>query len=285
MSAPAVWPGSLSLCLATQPPVMPGRVWSSWSFAPEVILPLLLVLAVYGQAIGCSRPRPDRGRLLAFGAGWLLLAAALTSPLCRAAATLAWAHMVQHTVLVAVAPPLLVCSLPADLAILTALRRHLSGGTAAVLVATAYAAVIWLAHAPAIYEAALRDVAAHLILVAVLLGTSLAFWLATLGPVPARSGAAAVTGAMLCFTAMVQTGLLGALLTFATQAWYPILAARAVVWGLDPLSDQQLAGLIMWVPMSLIYIGASLFLLWRWLESADSPMADGRSSGASLGAT
>ena len=63
------------------------------------------------------------------------------------------------------------------------------------------------------------------------------------------------------FTTALHTGLLGALLTFSNQVWYPIYAATTIPWGLTPLQDQQLGGLIMWIPAGLIYVGAALWIL------------------------
>jgi putative membrane protein len=72
---------------------------------------------------------------------------------------------------------------------------------------------------------------------------------------------------------MLQTGLLGALLTFTSTAWYPLLAARAAAWGVDAVTDQQLAGLIMWIPMSAVYIAGCLFPTARWLRLGKTPAA------------
>jgi cytochrome c oxidase assembly factor CtaG len=125
----------------------------------------------------------------------------------------------------------------------------------------------WLAHAPSVYEAALRGAGAHLALLVLLLVSSLLFW----GLVLHGPGAARGAGVVLAFTAMLQTGLLGALLTFATAPWYPVLAARSGAWNVDPLVDQQLAGLIMWLPMSAVYLAACLALIARWLRPAVGP--------------
>lgn len=267
----------LSLCLVTKPPLTPETVWSSWSFAPEIVVPLLALLGWYIWRVAPQVETRRAGRAGAFTAGWLLLALALTSPLCRAAATLASAHMVQHAVLVALAPPLLVLGLPQR--VLGRPMARIASARWSVSLGLAYAAVIWLAHAPVIYEAALSGWAAHLALIVVLLGTSCAFWAVALGD--PRSGAACASGAALCFIAMLQTGLLGALLTFASIAWYPLLAVRAAAWDVDAVTDQQLAGLIMWIPMSAIYIAGCLVLTARWLQLAETPAAGPRAAAAS----
>ncbi|MGE3743035.1 MAG: cytochrome c oxidase assembly protein, partial [Geminicoccaceae bacterium] len=199
--AAASWDGSfdpwLSLCLATKPPLTPETVWSSWSFAPEIVVPLLALLGWYLWRVTPWAETQRAGRTGAFATGWLLLALALTSPLCRAAATLASAHMVQHAVLVALAPSLLVLGLPRR--VLGRLVARIASARWSASLGLAYAAVIWLAHAPAIYESALSNRAAHLALIVVLLGTGCAFWAAVLGD--SRSGPACASGAALCFTA------------------------------------------------------------------------------------
>ena len=289
-AAAATLPGDLSLlslCLASRPPTGPGDLWTSWSLAPEVVLPLLLAVGLYGQGLMALRRRAGSAavrpwRTVCFAAGWLALVVALVSPLCRMAATLASVHMIQHVILVAIAPPLLVLAKPtATIAYglpqrwrevlarwtegrpVGSTRRWLSTTTIAGFL---YGAAIWLWHAPLLYQAALLSEALHLLMYAVLIGAGLLFWrslIAAAWQEPDRHG-----GALLSALATtIHTGLLGALLTFAPTPWYPLLAARTVVWGLTPLEDQQLAGLIMWVPMGSIYLVSSIGLMAVWLNA------------------
>lgn len=232
-----------TLCLASAPPVRPETFWSAWSLAPSVLLPLLAALLL-------ARHSGGRERAL-FLLGWLLLAVALVSPLCRLAAATASGHMLQHVILVALAPPLLVLGLPAG-----RWRRHLPGPLAASIL---YAAAVWLSHAPPIYEATLLGPALHLALLGLLAAAGLAFWSALL--------AAPTVGhaALMAFAAMTHTTLLGALLALSPEPWYPLFAGRTEAWGLTPLEDQQLAGLIMWVPMAGVYLAAGLTGLSKML--------------------
>jgi len=241
----------LSLCLANHPPPSGSDLLTSWSLAPEIVLPLL-ALAAYGvrQAIGSQR------RLVWFGAGWVVLALALTSPLCRAAAIFASAHMVQHVLLVAVAPPLL----------LLGMRPICQVRLPAVMVGGIYAAAIWLAHAPFIYELALRNPFAHVAVIALLLGASFLFWQAALVPLRSATSDGVPAALLLNFSAMVQTGMLGAIMLFAQSVWYPLLLPRTESFGVGALHDQQLAGAIMWMPMGALYLVAILVLARRWLR-------------------
>ncbi len=177
--------------------------------------------------------------------------------------------MLQRVLLVAIAPPLLMMGVPP----FAGLRlRRMTGWLAArpVFVGALYTSVIWLAHAPSVYQAALRDSIAHLALIAALLSVSSIFWSVALGcsEGDSRASDGSAIGILLCFSAMVQTSLLGALLTLSHGVWYPLFIGRTAAWGLAPLEDQQLAGAIMWVPMGGIYLGAALLLIRRWLAEA-----------------
>lgn len=272
----------LSLCLASNPPVRPGALWSAWSLAPEVVLPLLAMLGAYIlglRRVAARRPwdRPNGRHVACFAAGWLMLAVAVVSPLCRMAATLVWAHMAQHALLVAVAPPLLVLGVPSVMIAealpprwqalaarcVAATRRWM--GT--VVVGAAYGAGIWLWHLPALYQGALLSEGLHLAMYASLLAVSLLFWRTALRP-DAMENTSGGTLLLLLVTPM-HTSLLGALLTVAREPWYPVLAPYAAVWRLTPLEDQQLAGLIMWVPMGVIYPVAALGLMIAWFRAMD----------------
>jgi putative membrane protein len=260
----------LSLCLAARPGVTPADVWSSWSLAPQIVLPLLLAALAYGR--GWRAGRPTRWQAAAFAAGAALLVLALVSPLCRLAASLASAHMVQHVLIVAVVPPLLIMSrgLATVRQGLRAVAPREPGGWLdhPGLASAVYALAIWLSHAPVIYEAALLEPALHLLLLASQLGAGLWFWQVLLGAVAATGDQRARSGGalLMAFSTFMHTSLLGALLSFAGAPWYPLYELRPQAWGVTPLADQQLAGVIMWVPMSAVYLAAGLAAMARLLE-------------------
>ena len=280
-----------SLCLAGNRATTSATLWRAWRLAPQVVLPLLLALALYGRgllALRASGTFPPRGQVVCAAAGWLVLVAALVSPLCRLAATLVSAHMVQHMLLVAVAPPLLVLARPLPVmnaalpqgwqsAIVTFCTRVACGWrrpSGPLAAGAVYGAAIWLWHVPVIYQAVLLDPALHTFAYAGLIGVSLLYW-ATVVAVgqnsPSGYGAAIVS----MLTTLMHTGLLGALLTFASAPWYPVLGDGADLWGFSPLADQQLAGLVMWMPMGAIYLIGSLIAAAAWLAAAARPTAAG----------
>ena len=224
-----------------------------------------------------------RHQAAAFLAGMVALGVALLSPLDGMSTELFSAHMVQHIVLILVAAPLLV--LGASLAPLfwtfpgewrarlgrawqtPSLRvsgKLLIHPLAVGLVGTG---AMWLWHAPSLYEAALRVDAIHAAEHASFLTAALLFWWVVL-PSSRGHGHHGVAF-LLVFVMMLQSGALGALITFARSPWYAVHADTVVAWGLTPLEDQQLAGVIMWVPMGTVYLVTALWLVATWLRSLE----------------
>lgn len=238
----------MSLCTVDALPALPQGWWRVWSLAPATLVPLLL-LAAWALAptwrSGLPAGAARRWRLV----GLLLLALALVSPLCRLAATLAGAHMAQLMVLVA------GCAL---LAAGWRAPRH-AGGARLAAAATLHGLLLWLWHLPVVYAAALLSGPVHVGLTAALALASFAFGRQAFHAGPAQRGAVLVA----LLLSLAHTGLLGALLTFAGTPLYALQAPGARAWGLSPLVDQQLAGLIMWVPGGMAYMAAALGVFLR----------------------
>jgi putative membrane protein len=215
------------------PPPGPDALWARWNLDPAV----LAGLALLAGAVGRNRPG---------AAGVAVLLVIFVSPLCALSSALFSARTVHHVLLMAVAAPLLAAALP---------RR--SPGPAALHFANSTVA-LWAWHVPAAYDLALGNVAVYWAMQASLFVPALLFWRAVLAP------GAPATGALLLVTAgYVQMALLGAVLTFAPLPLYEIHQTAPLLWGLDPLADQQLAGLIMWVPAGLPYAVAAVVLSRR----------------------
>ena len=215
----------------------PGALWTRWNLDPVV----LCGLAVLAFVIGRSRPG---------AAAVVTLAIVFVSPLCALSSALFSARTVHHVLLVAVAAPLLAQALP---------QWRRGGGTAFFALSTV---ALWGWHAPAAYDLALSNVAAYWLMQATLFLPALYFWRAVL------SEDAPTPGALLLVTAAyIQMALLGAVLTFAPAPLYEIHQTAPMAWGLLPLADQQLAGLLMWVPAGLPYaIFAALVARRGWVQ-------------------
>jgi putative membrane protein len=238
-----------SLCLSGAAPALPQDWWWQWSLAPAALLSVAGLCGLVARS-----PAPRHG--LAW-TGCLLCALAWLSPLCRLGATLAAAHMLQLMVVVAAGALLAPAFLQG---------RRWPGLHTATL---AHAGLLWLWHVPAIYTAILTDPLSHYAAWGLLLLSSIAFWCAVLRSVPARP----LAGLLAVLATMAHTGLLGALLTFAGRALYAVQEPGARAWGLAPLADQQLAGLLMWVAGGGAYLAAGAVLTWKMLLPADPGLA------------
>jgi putative membrane protein len=263
-----------------------------WSLEPWVLA--LLGASMAGYLLGVARLWRHAGagrgiggwRLGAWVGGWLALFAALVSPLDPLGEFLFSAHMLQHEVLMVVAAPLLVLARPLAAwtwALPAASRRGIGGAlrhpawrtfwgalTAPASAWGLHAIALWGWHLPWLFESALEHPAVHVAQHFSFLATALLFWWATLGArTRSQQGAALVS----LFTTMIHTGALGALMTLSALLWYPHYASTSARYGLDPLEDQQLGGLIMWVPAGASYLVAALAIAVRWLGSVQAEPA------------
>ncbi len=258
-----------------------------WSFEPWVLVCLGLSGAFYGVGLMRLWRHAGRGRgidlwpVASFCLGWLVLAIALVSPLDLLGSRLFSAHMVQHELLMIVAAPLLVLGRPLAVwawALPRAARRPVGAFfrqpawripwrvlTAAPVAWALHALALWLWHVPVLFEAALHNEVVHAFQHLAFLLTALVFWWSVLEPTTRRASALAM---LSLFTTMVHSGALGALLALARSAWYPSYFDSAAAFGLTPLEDQQIGGLVMWIPAALVYIIAMLWLAQRWMRSA-----------------
>jgi putative membrane protein len=255
---------------------------TAWSLSPWSLVPLALVLALYAHGLArlWRQSGPGRGvsRLEAgaFAAGSAALCLAMLWPLDALGEWSLAAHMAQHMLLLALVPPLLLAGRPAAV-MAHALprdwsRRMHAFGHGALLRATgwlaaatvAHSAAMWAWHLPAATAAALANDAVHWAMHGSFLLAGLWFWAAVwrrLRDPDAGAGA----GVVALVAVMAQMGLLGALLTFSPRVLYADYLLRAPALGLDPLADQQLAGLLMWVPSGLPYLLGGVWLLRRGL--------------------
>jgi putative membrane protein len=267
-----------------------------WSLEPGVVTPLLLSAVLYGRGTIELRRR-GRGRAVrtwetaSFVAGWLVVGLSLLSPLHDLSEQLFSAHMVQHELLMAVAAPLLVLGRPLIVMLWAFPRRARLAAAAATrrpLLRTVWHAItrpfdawlihgvaIWVWHLPTLFEATLQSETVHALQHASFLGSGLLFWWSI---VHGQRRAARGMAIMYLFTTAVHTGVLGALMAFSRAPWYPAYATSAAAWGLTPMADQQLAGLIMWIPASLAYLVAALAIMRRWLRESEWSVAEGERS-------
>ena len=249
-----------------------------WTFGPEVTVPLLATLALYLAGLARLHSRAQRGRskrqarAWRFLAGWVILAAALVSPLHEAGEASFALHMIEHETIMLPAALLLVAARPGSvllwglpasgrLLIAPVIRLPIWRALGAPLTATALQALALIAwHMPALFDRALRSEAWHVAQHLSFIVTALVFWWAML-PAGAR-GESSYRAALCLFATSMLGGGLGALMALDSSPWYAGYAAMGTTpFGLSPAEDQQLAGLIMWIPGGLFHLAAALALL------------------------
>jgi putative membrane protein len=239
-----------------------------WSPVPAVLGGLGVVAGVYVRGWHALHARnPDRfprRQLVAFLAGLASIGVAIASPLDVAADRSLSAHMVQHLVLLVVAPPLLLLGAPL-VPIARGLPRWVARGIVRPVLGSrvvhwlgrpvvgwvAMSVAMWGWHVPAAFELALRWQAWHAIEHGCFLGAGLVFWWPVVQPWPARARMARWAVVPYLLLADLQNTGLAALLTFSDRVLYP---SYAVAGAARALEDQVTAGLVMWVPMSLAYL-------------------------------
>ena len=268
-------------------------LWRSWELDPATVIGLVVMGVMY--TVGLWRMWRTAGighgikrwEAAGFLAGWVVLTLALISPLHPLGEVLFSAHMVQHELLMLVAAPLLVLGRPI-VVWLRALPAASANGLGRFsntrgwiflwgLIAAPFSAwlihaiVLWGWHAPALFQATLTSNWVHAAQHISFLGAAILFWWAV---IHGHAGVKNDGGAVLyLFTTAIHSGLLGALLTFSRTVWYPAYDDTAD-WGLTGLEDQQLGGLVMWVPACSVYIIAGLYFVARWLRSSDARLAN-----------
>jgi cytochrome c oxidase assembly factor CtaG len=256
---------------------------SPWTVDPWIVVPLAMLAALYGVgAIRLARRSRRPGgmlvRALMYCGGILTLAAALLSPLHWLGEHLFTFHMIEHEIVMAVSAPLIVLARPVGVLLwgLPGNARRTAGAamraspvrggwnwcTGATNATIIHGIAIWAWHVPVLFDAAVTNTALHRLQHVSFLATAILFWWAIVWR--SDHGAAA----WHLFLTMVHTSILGALMALAPRVLYIAQTQTAMAWGLMPLEDQQLAGMIMWVPAGTVYAAAAMTMLALWIRGS-----------------
>src|SRR6266478_4945443 len=271
-------------------------IFSSWFIDPKIVAALLVTGILYFRGWRVlHRTTPNRfptSRLFAFLTGLLSLWVAVASPLEALSGLLLSAHMVQHLLLLVVGPPLILLGAP-----LLPLLRGLPRGFArhglgpflswpALLNlgrSLTHPAVCWLAmaatlsawHVPAAFDLALRLPAWHRVEHACFFAAGLLFWWPVARPFPSRPHWPPLSIPIYLLAADILNTALSAILTFSDRVVYQPYRDAPRLFGTTALSDQAAAGLIMWVPGSLVFLVPAVVLAVRLLSPAGSLIRPG----------
>jgi len=267
-------------------PLAPHDVWSAWSWEPTILLGLVFSVGMYVNGVRNLWRKAGGGHgvgwrhVIAFALGILFVFAALISPIDALGEVLFSGHMVQHMLLIFFAAPLLAYAAP-PVALAWAVPqrwrvRVLSRWTRAPAVRAIgrglmHPAVVWVLyvaalvawHIPVLYELALQSTFFHALEHVSFLGTALLLWWTVFYVMRREKGDGFAV--LYLFSMVVPGGLLGALITFASDTWYSAHLETTAAWNLTPLADQQLAGVIMWVPAGIVYLAVAMAILGEGL--------------------
>jgi putative membrane protein len=273
---------------------------AAWTWDPGVLLTLGAIAVWYGLGwrhwVRRSRARPARWRAAAFYSGVVLIVLALLSPIGTYDVQSFALHMLQHMLLVVGAAPLLLLGAPL-LALLWGLPEQERRGlgrllrretplhglgttlTHPLVSGTLFLTVFGVWHIPALYDAAQGRTLIHDLEHALFLATAILFWWPVIHPGGGARRLSSLGAMAYLVPPMLEGTVVGALLTFAPQPLYTTYRASSGFAGLSTIEDQQLAGLIMWLPSGLIYLGAILTLLGLALREPHQAehIASGRS--------
>ena len=280
---------ALLLLLAMPAPAFAhGGAHEAWRPEPWIALPLLVFAALYAIGFGRLWRRSDLGRAalrrgaMIFAAGWLTLATATASPLHEAGERSFTFHMIEHELIMLPAALLLVLSRPGPVllwafpvparGVFASIARGGRGAWAlasAPVAATGLQALALCAwHMPALFDRALASQSWHIAQHVSFLLTALLFWWAMAHGRAGRSGYG--LSALCLFLTSLVGGALGALMAVSASPWYAPYAAMGMnPWGLSPAEDQQLAGLVMWIPGGAFHAAAALVFLLAWLRASE----------------
>ena len=268
--------------------VGPAHQEFSWCLVDPVAVVLLILVAIaYQRGIRHQRRRHQatpgafRKRQIMFGGGWVPPAIALASPLDPLGEELFSAHMVQHELMMLIAAPLLILARPGA-PLLRGLPRWGARGVGALLRGRGlrrfwdwlaspliawlvHLVVLWGWHVPVLFTAGLQNTWIHALQHLSFLWVALLFWWALVRS--SKRGSA--VGVIYLFTTAIHASVLGALLTFAPSVWYHPYLATAPQWGLSAMEDQQLGGLIMWMPSGLVFIAVALVEVAGYMRNSE----------------
>lgn len=266
--------------------------WGEWALASPlaVILVFLLGAYLFGLYRLNSRARSNNaasisaGRVALTFLGFSALTFSLIGPADVFAEDLFFLHMIQHLLLTLIAAPLLLAaspvaaylwSLPANVRYRVAgslARRGTAGRvlrklTSPKLAITVYILTLYVWHLPFMYEAAIHHETVHYAEHLMFFGAAVLFWWPVAGPAPMRSPLSYPQRLLYLMLVFTPSAALGAGLTLIGTTLYEHYETTPMHWGIEAGEDQNIGGLIMWVPGNFILVGAATVLFFKWYES------------------
>ena len=249
--------------------------WTRWPVHPSTVIGCALLLGLYFMGIGPWRIRyrwgkaPSLAQVISFTAGVVVIMLSVNGPLHELADNYLFsAHMVQHLVLTLLMPPLLLAGCP-DWLLRALIRRTIGFGSARVITGPLIAFGIYnlvLAgwHFPMFYNWALENHTVHIVQHLMFMGAAVLVWWPVVDPVPELVRLQSPMRMVYLFALSIPMSVISALITLSEDVLYGWYDAAPRVFGLTALDDQQLGGLIMWVPGALVFWIAISIIFYKW---------------------
>jgi putative membrane protein len=256
--------------------------WVHWTVHPSTVIGIATLGALYAwrARVAGWREAPTVAQRVAFGLGLVVLFAALNGPIHDLSDSYLFSvHMVQHLLLTMLVTPLLIVGTPA--AMLRPVLRYPRAVAIAKRITTGPAAfvlfnltlVAW--HLPPLYNLAMRNHDVHIVQHLLFLGTSVLMWWPLLSRMPEFPPLSRPLQLLYICLLMIPMSVVGMIITYADEVLYPAYESAPRMWGLSPLEDQLIGGLIMWIPGSLIYIALLTVVFFRWAKEAEAEESAG----------
>lgn len=258
----------------------------NWNFSPSILLGLALLVGGYVAAIGPLRKHfPDarpvsNGRVISFIAGAFAIFIALVSPIDDIGDHYLFSvHMTQHLLLTLVAPPLLLLGTTDWLArpllaqpLAMRLARYVTSAAPALLI---FNFVFVAYHIPALYDLSLQNEPVHIAIHVLLMITATITWMPILSPVAKLPRLSYPLQILYLFIAAIPPTILAALITFSPEVVYPTYRLAPRAFGIPALEDQQIAGIVMWIPGTTVYLLALSIVFFKWFGGEQTAEAEG----------
>ena len=255
--------------------------WTDWHAHPSIIVGVVLITALYLMAVGPLRERfgwAERGsssQMVLFMLGVLVIVVALLSPLHELGDKYLFsAHMAQHLLLMLVVPPLQLLGVPGWLVDkvlrsprVLAVSRFL---TRPLVAFTFFNAVLVLWHMPVLYDLTLRERDIHILEHVMFLGVAVLMWWPVLSLAKELPRASYITQMVYLFLLPTVPGILGAVITFSDKVLYPWYAEAPRLWNISATTDQEIGGIIMWVPGGMAFLTVLIIVFLVWANQEES---------------
>ena len=253
--------------------------WTSWTIHWSTVVGLVALGGLYlwgarrvqasAAAAGLDVPALRVGQQVAFFSGLLVIFASLNGPLHDLSDYYLFsAHMVQHLLLSLAVPPLLLVGTPGWL-LRPLLEQRLIGRIARAITRPTrcfiiFNVVIAAWHLPPMYNTAMAYHPVHIVQHLTFMAASMLMWWPFLSPLPELPRLAYPGQMLYCFLMVIPMSIVAIYIAMADHVLYPAYSVAPRVWDITPLSDQQIGGLIMWVPGGLLFYVVMTFVFFKW---------------------